>query len=427
MKKIALSCGIGNALEWFEFTLYAYFVHIIGTLFFPSSSSYSGFLMALGTFAAGFIARPVGAIIFGKIGDNTSRKKALSISIYAMAIPTTLIGFLPTYEQIGMMAPIMLIMLRIFQGLAIGGEFTGSFIFLVEHAPKHKRGFFGSTASFSAVFGVIIGSGIASLVFSYCNEAQLYSFGWRLPFILSALGGLIGTYIRKTIKDPVGYIQNQKHSHRSKASLRLLFSSYKINMLKVIMLDFLTAVGFFIVTVFISVYFQNFLNMGVVGQYINTFNMIIFALSTLMGGLLIDKFGIKRIMFTCCLGFMTFSYSAFQMMQMSNIINPLIGQGMLAIMMGVFFGAIPFALVTNFPMHVRFSGISLAHNISMAFFGGTVPLVASSLITYTGDLSSPAFILIISSTLSLIGVLCLRNQPVDDAAISTDFATSPLK
>lgn len=131
-----MSCGIGNAIEWCDFVVYGYFVHVIGKLFFPDSSSYAQVIIVFSSFAAGFIARPIGALIFGRIGDNSSRKKALAISIYMMAIPTTLIGLLPTYENIGIWAPIILTGLRIAQGLAIDGEFTGSMIFLVEHAPK---------------------------------------------------------------------------------------------------------------------------------------------------------------------------------------------------------------------------------------------------------------------------------------------------
>ena len=199
--KLILSCVIGNALEWYDFIIYGYFAPILGQLFFPTTDRYSQLMCSFGALAAGFVTRPLGAVLFGHIGDKSSRIIVLMLSIYIMSIPTTLIGCLPTYAQIGWLAPLLLTVFRILQGLAIGGEYTSSMVFLVEHAPIDKRGFLGSWATCSLIIGVIIGSSVVTFITHFLTPQQVLSFGWRIPFILSMFGCAIGIYVRRHLKD----------------------------------------------------------------------------------------------------------------------------------------------------------------------------------------------------------------------------------
>jgi len=162
IRRVILSCMIGNALEWYDFALYGYFATTIGKLFFPQFSTFASLMATFGIFAAGFIMRPLGGVLFGHIGDKIGRKDALLLSIYLMAIPTALIGLLPTYVQIGWFAPLFLTFIRLAQGLSMGGEFTGSMIFVVEHAKTNNRGQYGSWVVFSVLIGVLIGSAVAT-------------------------------------------------------------------------------------------------------------------------------------------------------------------------------------------------------------------------------------------------------------------------
>ncbi len=198
---------IGNAIEWYDFVIYGYFAVIFGTLFFPNADPLAQLLASWGVFWTGFLARPLGSLVFGHIGDKTSRKGALALSIYIMAIPTALMGCLPTFEQIGLAAPLLLILMRTCQGFAIGGEFTGSMVFIVEHAPQSKRGFFGSFASFSAVIGVILGSTFVAALNAYLSTESMQSFGWRIPFIVSILGSVVVGYMRSNLNDPTVYLE----------------------------------------------------------------------------------------------------------------------------------------------------------------------------------------------------------------------------
>jgi len=230
MKRVITSCMIGNALEWYDFALYVCFSSIIGRLFFPSDSPRMEMMLTYGVFAAGFIARPIGAIVFGYIGDRWGRKTALLSSIYLMAIPTALIGILPTYESIGIWAGILMTLLRLSQGLALGGEFTGSMVFLVEHAKKERQNFAGSFAPFSLALGFTFGSLTATLIISVLNKSQLETWGWRLPFILSLAGTLVGTYIRRQLSDPKVFLDFKNSRKKDMVSMWTLLKQQKFSL-----------------------------------------------------------------------------------------------------------------------------------------------------------------------------------------------------
>lgn len=413
MRKVILSSMIGNALEWYDFVIYAHFSAIIGALFFPDSDAFARLMCTFGVFAAGFLARPLGAIFFGHIGDKFSRKYALLLSIYVMAIPTALIGCLPGYNEIGLWAPFLLTILRILQGLAIGGEFTGSMIFMVEHAQDHNRGIVGSWATFSLIAGVILGSGVATLLNTFLPTEDLMSWGWRLPFIFSIFGSLIGSYMRRSLSDPQAYVELKEERKSHSMPLKELFSTHMSKIILVIFIDFLTAIGFFIIVSFLPSYLQekSYLNIpSTLALSINTVNMIIFAGMTLIGGALSDRYGRKNLMRYPALGFIIFSYPLFLLLKTGIYANIFIGQFLMVVMMGLFFGTIPATLVEIFPAHVRFTGLSFAHNMSMALFGGTAPVMAIHGIKMTQNILFPAVLLMIAAALTLSGIAFLKDR-----------------
>jgi len=410
-RQLLLSCMIGNALEWYDFVIYGYFAVILGGLFFPHADPITQILMSWGVFWSGFLARPLGSVVFGHIGDKVSRKFALSLSIYVMAIPTALMGCLPTYEQIGLLAPTLLIFFRTLQGFAIGGEFTGSMVFLVEHAPMKKRGMWGSWASFSAVLGVILGSAMVALLAFYLSEGQIQSWAWRLPFLISIVGSLVGGYMRKRLIDPSIYLEVKENSKKESVPVKELFIHHRSKIGQIILLDFLTAIGFFIVAIFLATYFKTYLKVADnIVLSINTLNMGVFAVFILVGGWLSDRIGRKFTLGLPCIGFIILSYPVFQLFQTGDYFILATAQAILASLMGIFFGTIPTTLAEILPTHVRCSGLSIAHNISMAIFGGGAPFVATELIQKTGDLASPAYLLVIASLLSFSALFFITER-----------------
>ena len=410
-KHLLVSCMIGNALEWYDFVIYGYFAVTFGAHFFPGASPMLQLLASWGVFWTGFLARPLGSIVFGHIGDRVSRKSALTWSIYMMAIPTALMGCLPTYEQVGILASLALIVLRTLQGFAIGGEFTGAMVFLVEHAPQSKRGFWGSFASFSAVIGVISGSVLVAGLNSWLSTEAMHSWGWRIPFILSVFGSVVGAYMRSRLVDPKIYLEVKERSGSESMPLKQIFSNHKSKIGLIILLDFLTAIGFFIIAIYLATYFRVRLKIPAdIALTVHTLNMCIFAISILIGGLLSDRMGRKIVLGLPCVGFIILSYPLFLMLQTTDHYTIFGVQAIFAIMMGLFFGTIPTTLTEIMPTNIRCSGLSIGHNISMAVFGGGAPFFAANLIEYTGNLAAPAYLLIAASFLSLCSLIFIKER-----------------
>ena len=197
--RVVAAGAIGNVLEWYDFAVYGYFAAAIGRAFFPSADPVAQILAAFGVFAVGFLMRPVGGAVIGHIGDRLGRRAALSFSVAAMAVPTFLVGVLPGYETLGVFAPILLTLLRMIQGLSVGGEFTTSIVFMVERAEPAHRGLIGAMASCGAVAGILLGSATGAALAALMPPESLESWGWRIPFLLGLVVGLAGVLLRRTI------------------------------------------------------------------------------------------------------------------------------------------------------------------------------------------------------------------------------------
>lgn len=407
MKNIILSCMIGNAIEWYDFALYGFFASIFGTLFFPSTDPVASLMASFGVFAAGFIMRPMGALFFGYIGDKFGRTKSLVISIYMMAVPTTLIAFLPTYEMVGWIAPMLLSLIRLVQGFSMGGEFTGSMVFVGEHSPKEKRGFYGSWIIFSVVFGTLLGSFVAGMFHKLLSYEDMLSWGWRVPFLISVIGAIIGGYLRKFVSESHEYLSVKKSS----TPIRQLFRNYKKEVIFVMLVDMTVAIGFFLITIFIVSYLSTIVGLeNSLALQVNTIGMVAFALTVVFVGFFIDKVGKVRIMMFAAILFALFSYVIFGNFFSGFILRITLAYVCLAVIMGIYYSPLASLLVDIFPPIVRYSGVSISHNLSMTIFGGTAPILVTFFMRQTGDFLVPAYYLTFAAIVSIIGLLCLRKK-----------------
>ncbi len=418
LRHVVTSCMIGNALEWYDFALYGYFGVMISRLMFPPDQTPVGLLLkSYAVFFLGFVMRPLGAVLFGYIGDRHGRKKALMWSIYCMAIPTTLIGLLPTYQQVGAWSAVILIVLRLFQGLSMGGEFTGSMIFVVEHAPEGKKGLWGSSSSLSVLIGLLLGSVLGMVIDAVLTPDQVQLWGWRLPFLFSFAGSWVGSALRKLTDDPDQVKDEEKDQPVARKSMFLgrLFAHYWKDMLRVVVIDVVVAVGFFLVTVYVMTYVQNY---GQVGYHFwaNTLSMITFACAIPVSGWLSDQWGDITVMQRSILLLCLISVPCFWGLTSAIFGVVLLSHCVLSAVMGCIFGPVPSLMVSIFPRQVRYSGVSIAHNISMAIFGGSAPEVAIYLIDRTSIVVMPGIFLVTAGVISWYGLTGLKRSRTEKTA-----------
>lgn len=395
MRKILISSMIGNALEWYDFVLYVQFSSIISSLFFPSDNYYTSLLATFGIFAVGFIMRPLGGIIFGIIGDKFGRKSALVFSILMMAIPTALIGLLPTYQQVGIIAPISLTIIRLLQGIALGGGFSGCMTFIVEHAGPKQRGLIGSSSMFSLGGGVLLGI-IVSLSFSkLLPPDDFMSWGWRVPFIISLAIGMVAFYIKNYIDESPVYLKAKKSGAITKTPLKQVFVEHKKELLIAIAMYLTTTVPFYSLTAFFSTFLQHHAGYTLhQALAVNGIALVIFISVMPFSGWLSDKIGRKKVMIGSAIAIGILVYPVLKLMLLGGVFYPLIAQIIFGIALGSYMGPVPAALVELFPTNIRFTGLALSYNVSAALFGGTAPFVYLQLIKYTGSVMSPAFYII---------------------------------
>lgn len=399
----------GNILEWYDFALYGYFAPIIAHLFFPADNKVTSLLATFGVFAIGFLMRPLGALIFGHFGDKVGRKTTLATAIILMAIPTTLIGLLPTHEQIGVTAAVLLVICRLLQGLAIGGEFAGSIVYLSEHAPTNRRGLYGSWAMFSAFAGLMLGSGISALMSAIMPQDALQAWGWRLPFLAGLLLGIIGLYLRLRMPETPNFLNVQAAAKLVKQPLGLAFKTAGKPMLAATALVFLPAMGFYLLFVYLSSYMTTYLNIPLEEALtINTLSMVIIIVVMPFIGWLSDQVGRKLVLALGALSYILFSYPLFLLMQHATFGSILIAQMCFAVLVCFSYAAIPATLVELFATNIRYTAMAFPYNLANAVFGGTAPLVATYLISKTNNPLSPSFYLIAAGIIMLLAVFIIK-------------------
>ena len=320
MKKIVAAGMVGNGLEWYDFALYGYFAPIFGKLFFPESDHYTQMLATYGIFAAGFFMRPVGAIIFGYIGDKYGRKASLNLSMLLMAIPTAAIGLLPTYNQIGIFAPILLMIIRLLQGVSLAGQFSGSIAFIVEHAPINRRGLAGSSTVISLCIGMLCGSLTATIFAKVLSQAALESWGWRIPFLLGLVIAFVGFYIRHHTEESPHYEKAKEDGDISHTPIRDAFRTNLLALLRGIRIYFAVTVLFYTLTIYINRFM--YINLGLPLQepyLINTCRIIMIIILLPITANLIDKVGHKRLLIITAIAYFISIYSTFSLINKAGL------------------------------------------------------------------------------------------------------------
>jgi MFS transporter, MHS family, proline/betaine transporter len=401
--------AIGNALEWYDFAVYGYFVTTISKLFFPSSDPIASILATYLVFGVGFIMRPVGSILFGIYGDRYGRRRALSAVIFLMAFSTLAIGLLPTYDQVGVTAPILLVVARLLQGLSAGGEWGGSTAYIVEYAPEGRRGFIGSWQQFSVGAGFLLGS-LSGTVFSFALAPDaLTAWGWRVPFLLGIVVGGIGAYLRWRLPDTPKYAEIEEHHEVAHAPFKEAVTKYPRETLTAFGITLHNTAAYYISLLYMTGYF---ISVGKLpqptAQLIGTICLAVFVTLIPFTGRLSDRVGRRPLLMASCIGYALLSYPLFILGSSGSAPLAFVAQFVMIFFQSLYAGPCPAAYAELFPTRVRYTALSIGYNIAVAIFGGFAPFIATWLIRETGNPLAPAFYVITAAVVTFVILTRIR-------------------
>ena len=409
-RRTVLAGLIGNTLEWFDFAVYGYFASEIGGQFFPQSSPTAQLLLAFAVFALGFMARPLGGLVLGVVGDRIGRRALMMLSISLMGGATLLIGLLPGYQSIGMAAPILLVLLRLIQGFSLGGEFTGSMVYTTELASPLVRGIVASSTAAGTTLGFILGSATAWLVNSTLGAEASADWGWRIPFIGSVVLVAIGWLLRRGI-------------HETEQGIKA--SAVRVPVVKSLVADWKPIVQTFgIVAMTNAAYYLTFTFAverrkaeDTAFQLVNTISLGVVLVAKIFGGWLSDKVGRRKLMIGLTLLLMLGLYSGQTYMLYGDPTEFMLGQVMLGIPLAMSLGLQGAMIVEIFPLRTRVTSMSFAYSISLALAGGLMPFIATWLIDAVQAPTAPAFYVMVYGLIGLPIMIFMRetnSRSLDD-------------
>jgi len=422
MHRTLLAGAIGNAIEFYDFIVYAYLAGYFAAQFFPTHDPVAALLASYGAFATGMVMRPVGGILFGNIGDRIGRKAALQISVLLIAIPTLLIGLMPTYANIGLWAPVLLIVLRMLQGLSVGGEYSSSIVFLIEHAPPNRRGFVGGFSPMGAFGGLLLGTLVSFLCATALGKAVMADWGWRVPFIASIFLTGIGVAARRALVQDV-----LNKDDVLKSPVREAFRHYWQPMAAIALANTATGIVSFVGFMYCVPWMVKEAGVSTtLALAVNMFGLLMVSLLSVIGGRLGDRFGRLHISRLGVLILLLGAWPAFSLFRTGDVIAMMLGGLVLAIGQGFFLGPLSASMATLLPKQVRVTGLSFGYSLAVGVFGGLAPMLTEYLIAHYTLAMAPAIVIMLGASVSLI-TLCLHplwrhntgHLPEDDLPVLT--------
>ncbi|KMS65993.1 MFS transporter [Prauserella rugosa] len=436
LKRTISGTAVGNMMEWYDFGIFAFLVPTISQVFFAGQGS--GSVVATFTmFAAAFVARPIGGMIFGPLGDRLGRRRVLAITMITMACGTLGIGLIPSYEAIGFWSPLLLLLGRLVQGFSTGGEYAGAMTYLGEHSPDTRRGFLTSWLEFGTLSGYVLGAAVATTVTTVVPEQALLSWGWRIPFLVAGPLGLIGLYVRTRLEEsPAFEQQTGRHdtsegdrragdtgsessapdsSEPPRRSVREQFRDTVIKPWRPLLVCIGLVVTYNVVNYTLTQYFPTYLSEEV-GLPATPALLIVLGVMVVLiaiipfGGRLSDRIGRNPILYTGCGLVVVASVPAFLLVNAGGYLAAFAGTLLIGLTLLCFNSTLPSTLPALFPVDVRYGTLAIAYNVATSVFGGTTPLIASSLVAGTGNPIVPAFLLIAAGIIGAISVVFTREK-----------------
>ncbi|BBV78599.1 MFS transporter [Raoultella planticola] len=413
-KRALIAGSIGNFIEWYEFAVYGFLATVIARNFFQlaGEAPLTGLILTYASFAIAFFFRPLGAIIFGRIGDRIGRKPTLIIVLVMMTLATTAIGLVPVYASIGIAAPLILTGLRILQGLFAGGEYGGAVSLMTEFAPRGKRGLYGAWQSFTVALGLLAGAGVVALISAILSPEELYAWGWRLPFFLAIPMGGVALWLRLKMEETPGFLRQQKQQQQYPQLTANVGQTLKAILTGIGRLMVWSAAGYTYLVI-MPAYLQSSLHTGFhQALLIAVISNIGFAITILPAGMLSDKWGRRNVMVMAAVLLLILALPLLKILQAES--STLLVKALVVLVAGGLVGMLagpgPAMLSEMFPTKVRYTGLGLAYSLSNAIFSGCAGLIITGLIKQTGNLDIPAYYVMVTAVVSIFALMTLKKN-----------------
>lgn len=409
-KQIAAAV-IGNALEWYDFVVYGFFASVLAQAFFPSRDETASLLLALATFGAGFCTRPLGGLFFGFYADRKGRKAALQLIMFVMTVAIAVIAFAPTYATIGLFAPMLIVIGRLLQGFATGGEFASSTAFLIEVAPAGRRGVYGSLQMVGQGLSILLGTLAGMLVAGVFSAEALHDWAWRLPFFAGLLIGPVGLYVRRHLDETPAFKASPQEEGAARAFLDLVRRRGD-RLLACFAATIGATISFYVILVYMPTYGKTEMGLSLAQSFVaQAPGLLLLIVLTPLIGALSDAIGRRPLLLASYGMLLLCVYPLFIWLQAERTLLALtVAQTAFCVILSGLFGALSTALAEQFPTHVRTVGLAIAYNVAVMIFGGFAPFIVAWLIDYLATPIAPAFYLMFGAVVGLMGVAGLHER-----------------
>jgi MHS family proline/betaine transporter-like MFS transporter len=415
-RRALVASSIGNLLEWYDFAAYGYLAAVLGALFFPSGNPSTSLLLSFATFGAAFVARPLGAVVLGPLGDKYGRRVILCVVVLGISGATFLIGLLPTYTSIGLAAPALLVLLRLVQGFSAGGEVGGAITFVAESAPTARRGFHASWVQSSAVLGFFLGLATPTLLTAVLGTESLSSWGWRLPFLIAGPLGLVGLYIRLRLAETPEFRALHQAGRVADSPAKEALSRNWGNIFLAAGIGIPLQLGYFMILTYVPTYLKSVLQYNATTAFLVSGTAILVDLLVIpFAAILSDRWGRKPGMLAAAIGLVVATIPLFMLIQDGGP-GAFVAMGLLGLLHGIYLGFSAAAFAEVFATRNRYGALSVGHNLGAVVFGGAMPFLATFLVGLTGDRLVPAYLIVGGCVLSLVAI-----------GLMTDRAGQPLR
>ncbi|GAA5055090.1 MFS transporter [Streptomyces similanensis] len=411
LRRAVGASALGNCMEWFDFGVYSYLAATIGKVFFPGASPGAQVISSFATFAAAFVVRPLGGLVFGPLGDRLGRQKVLATTMIMMAIGTFAIGLIPSYATIGIAAPVLLLLARMVQGFSTGGEYGGATTFVAEYSPDRRRGFLSSWLDFGTFVGYALGSALVTVLNLALTDAQMLAWGWRVPFLIAGPLGAIGLYMRLKLEESPAF-QQQLDEHEKSLAQSSAGSEFKTIVKKhwpalliCMGIVLLYNVTNYMVTGYLPTYQTETLRRSSgSADLLVLIGMVWIVLLITFIGRLSDHVGRRPVYAVAAVAMIVLAVPSFLLIKMHGTWPPVLGVLILATLLAGFAAPSAATLPALFPTAVRYAAMGIGFNFAVAAFGGTTPLVTAALVGATGNDLMPAYYLMAAGVIGLVTV-----------------------